>query len=346
MERNAQRMTSDTDTNTARAFWVQEPGHGEIVARTLPPRQEGHVRVRARFSGISRGTEGLVFRGEVPESQRAAMRAPFQEGDFPGPVKYGYASVGEVVEAPSGDGARALLGRTVFCLHPHQDRYDVPAEAARVVPDGVPAARAVLAANLETAVNATWDAGIGVGDRIVVVGGGVVGLLTAWLAGRVPGTDVTVVDPEPAREEPARALGVAWRARPPRGADADLVVHASGHPDGLRDALGLAGPEATVLEMSWFGDRDVPLPLGAAFHARRLTLRSSQVGSLPPSRRPRWDHGRRLDLALRLLADPALDVLLSGESDFEELPSVMARLAGGAPGALCHRVRYPEAGRG
>ncbi len=339
-------MTSDTDTNTARAFWVQEPGRGEIVARTLPPRQEGQVRVRARFSGISRGTETLVFRGAVPESQRQAMRAPFQEGDFPGPVKYGYASVGEVVEAPSTEAGRALLGRTVFCLHPHQDRYDVPLAAVRPVPDGVPAARAVLAANLETAVNGTWDAGLGVGDRVVVVGGGVVGLLAAWLAGRIPGTRVTVVDPEPSREEPARTLGLAWRPDPPGTADADVVIHASGHPDGLRDALALAGEEATVVEMSWFGDRTVSLPLGGAFHSRRLTLRSSQVGHLPPARRPRWDHARRMDLALRLLEDPALDVLLSGESEFEALPSLMPRLADGAPETLCHRVRYPGSGRG
>ena len=329
-----------SETNTARSFWIQEPGRGEIVDETLPPRDAGEVRIRTLFSGVSRGTESLVFRGRVPRSQWEAMRAPFQAGSFPAPVKYGYACVGRVEEAPPhGDGA-ALAGRTVFCLHPHQDRFQVPATAVRPVPDTVPPERAVLAANLETAVNACWDAGPRVGDRIVVVGGGVVGLLTAWLCRRVPGTRLTVVDPDPAREETCGALGLPWRPDPPEEAGADLVIHASGNPDGLAGALAAAGTEATVVELSWYGDRPVPAPLGEAFHHRRLTLRSSQVGSLPPERSPRWTHARRLDLALELLEDPALDVLVSGESPFEALPGVMARLSEPSAGALCHRIRY------
>lgn len=332
-----------SDTNTARQFWIREPGQGEIVAADLPPRQEGEVRVRTLFSGISRGTESLVFQGRVPPSQWEAMRAPFQEGDFPAPVKYGYASVGRVVAAPDSGPGSGLLGRTVFSLHPHQDLYQIPAEAARPLPEGVPPARAVLAANLETAVNACWDASPAVGDRIVVVGGGVVGLLTAWLCGRVPGTRVRVVDPVSAREAACRALGVAWSPEPPDRADADLVVHASGTPAGLETALRAAGKEATVVELSWYGDGPVAAPLGEAFHHRRLTLRSSQVGSIPPGRAPRWSHARRLDLALELLAEPALDVLLTGESPFAELPSVLARLAEAPGDALCHRIRYPAA---
>ncbi len=320
----------------ARHFRVRVPGSGEIVAAPLPARQDGEVLVRARFSGISRGTESLVFRGEVPESQHAAMRAPFQEGDFPGPVKYGYASVGEVLEGPP-----ELVGRDVFCLHPHQDRYVVPASAVVPLPASTPAARAVLAANMETAVNGVWDARPGPGDRIVVVGGGVVGMLAAWLCAALPGARVTLVDPDPSRAAPAAALGVELEAEPPVGADADLVVHASGTPEGLADALGLAGPEATVLELSWFGARGVTLPLGEAFHARRLTLRSSQVGSIPPERAPRWTHARRLALALELLGDPALDALVTGECAFDELPDTMARLAADGAGVLCHRVRYP-----
>ncbi len=305
----------------------------------LPPGQAGQVLVRAVYSGISRGTEALVFNGEVPRSQYQVMRAPFQEGEFPGPVKYGYASVGEV--QPAG-APPDLAGRTVFCLYPHQDLYRVPAAAVTPLPDDVPPARAVLAANMETAINIVWDARPAAGDRIVVIGAGVVGLLVAWLCRQVPGAAVTAVDVNPARGSAARALGVAFRTEPepePEPA-ADLVVHASGQPAGLRAALGIAGVEGTIVEASWYGSRSVPLPLGEAFHSRRLTLRSSQVGRLPPDRAARWSHARRMRLALELLRAAELDALISGESEFAELPGVLARLSRDPRAALCHRIRY------
>lgn len=322
-----------------REFWIQEPGHGEIVEARLPDVPDGSVVVRTLYSGISRGTESLVFHGQVPESQWDSMRCPFQGGDFPAPVKYGYMSVGRV-EAGAGPEGERLEGRVVFCLHPHQDRYVVPASAVTLLPDGVPAERAILAANMETAVNAVWDAGPSVGDRIVVIGGGVVGMLTAWLMRGVPGTEVTLVDPNARRKEPAAALGIACETVVPEGTDVDLVVHASGNPAGLRDALGVAGQEAMIVELSWFGDREVALPLGEAFHARRLTIRASQVGRISPSRAPRWDHGRRMALALRLLRDPSLEILITGENPFSELPEVLDRLARDGGDTLCHRIRY------
>ena len=322
------------ETTTARQFWVRSPGLGEIVAAPLSPRQEGEALVRALYSGISRGTEALVFRGEVPASQREAMRAPFQEGSFPGPVKYGYASVGEVLEGPNG-----MVGRSVFCLYPHQDVYCVPAASVSPLPPGLPASRAVLAANMETALNATWDARPAPGDRIVVIGAGVVGLLVAWLAQRTAGSDVLVHDIDVGRARVAAALDLHFTIEAPAGADADLVVHASGSEAGLRTALESAGFEATVLELSWYGNRSVSLPLGEAFHSRRLTLKSSQVGHIPPDHAPRWNHRRRLAKALELLLDPRLDVLISGESAFEDLPSTMEKLSR-SPGALCHRIRY------
>jgi len=327
-------------TKTARQFWTRAPGRGEIVTTELGPRRDDEVLVRSLYSGMSRGTEALVFRGEVPPSQHRVMRAPFQEGDFPGPVKYGYSSVGEVLEAPDGL-VGALLGRAVFCLYPHQDLYHVPAHAVTVLPPAVPPGRAVLAANMETAINGVWDAGPAPGDTVVVVGAGVVGLLVAWLCRQIPGARVTLVDPDGAREGAARALGVDFRTGVPAAADADLVIHASGNPAGLADALSVAGVEARVVELSWYGSRTVPLPLGEAFHSRRLTLRSSQVGRIPPERAPRWSHARRMALALELLADPCLDTLISGESDFEALPEVMAQLSGPGASALCHRIRYP-----
>jgi NADPH:quinone reductase-like Zn-dependent oxidoreductase len=327
------------DITTARQFWIRSPCVGEIVSATIAPRQgsgqTGEVLVRARYSGVSRGTESLVFRGEVPASQYEAMRAPFQEGRFPAPVKYGYSSVGEVIEGPD-----ALVGRAVFCLHPHQDLYRVPETAVTPLPDGLPPARAVLAANMETALNGVWDARPGPGDRIVVVGAGVVGMMAAWLCSRLPATDVLVYDVDRRRAEPAEALGLTFTDEDPQGADADLVIHASGQEAGLRSALAAAGMEATVLELSWYGTRRVTLPLGEAFHSRRVTLKSSQVGRLPQERAARWNHRRRMEKALELLLDPRLDGLISGESPFEDLPRVMSEISGDGSGALCHRIRY------
>jgi NADPH:quinone reductase-like Zn-dependent oxidoreductase len=320
---------------TARAFWVRSPGEGEIREVALPDPAEGEVLVRSLFSGVSRGTETLVFRGGVPESQHAAMRAPFQEGEFPAPVKYGYLSVGLVEEGP-----HALVGRTVFCLYPHQTRYVVPVSAVTPVPASVPAERAVLAGTVETAVNALWDAAPLVGDRIAVVGGGMVGCSVAALLARFPGVRLQLVDADPGRAKVAEALGVDFATPETALGECDLVVHASATEQGLARSLELLTPEGTVLELSWYGDRQVSLPLGEAFHSRRLVIRSSQVGTVSPARRSSRTYADRLALALELLADPALDALVTGESAFEELPDVLPRLTSGEIPALCHRVRY------
>ncbi|MEU6143657.1 zinc-binding alcohol dehydrogenase [Streptomyces sp. NPDC047081] len=322
---------------TARAFWLRQPGEGEIRDADLPEPTQSDVLVRSLFSGVSRGTETLVFRGGVPESQRAAMRAPFQKGEFPAPVKYGYLSVGVVEE-----GAEELVGRTVFCLYPHQTRYVVPATAVTLVPDTVPAERAVLAGTVETAVNALWDAAPLVGDRIAVVGGGMVGCSVAALLARFPGVRVQLVDADPARAKVAQALGVDFALPADALGERDLVVHASATEQGLARSLELLRDEGTVLELSWYGDRRVSLPLGEDFHSRRLVVRSSQVGTVAPARRSSRTYADRLALALDLLADPALDALITGESAFEELPDVMPRLAAGEIPALCHRVRYAD----
>ena len=328
-------MSASSVTEGARAFWVVAPGRGELREETLPARGADDVLVRAVASGISRGTESLVFMGRVPASQYRAMRCPFQAGDFPAPVKYGYASVG-VVEA----GPAALLGRRVFALHPHQDRYIVPADAVVPLPDQVPERRAVLAANMETAVNALWDGAPRIGDRIAVVGAGTVGGLAAALAARIPSTAVELIDIDPARAALAAALGCRFAHPKDASGEADLVIHASGSAAGLATALALAGFEATVLELSWYGDAAVPAPLGEAFHSKRLTLRSSQVGAVAAARRARWSHRRRLALALDLLRDPVFDRLLTGDCAFADLPATMAALATSPASALCHTVRY------
>ena len=323
-------------TLKAQAFWVAAPGQGEIRAESIASRSHAdEVLVRTLYSGISRGTESLVFQGRVPESEFRRMRCPFQQGDFPAPVKYGYASVGTIEQGPDH-----LRGRNIFCLHPHQNLYRVPVAAVHPLPDDVPAQRAVLAANMETALNGIWDSRIGPGDRVGIIGAGVVGALCAWLAGRIPGVDVTLVDINPDRGELAEALGVNFAVPGQAPGDQDVLIHSSGSGDGLNRALELAGEEARVVEMSWYGDDQPRVALGQAFHSRRLTLRSSQVGQLPDDRRARWSRERRMQKALQLLNNPDLDVLISGESDFTELPEVMPGLALASGQALCHRINY------
>jgi len=320
----------------AKALWYVGCGRAELREEAVAAPREGEVLVRALFGAISRGTERLVHSGRVPASEYERMRSPRMGGAFPFPVKYGYAAVGRV-EAGSTD----LLNRIVFTLHPHQTLFTVPAEAAFPLPDDVSPQRAVLAANIETALNGVWDAAPGPADRIAVVGGGVVGLLAAYLCARLPGTEVTVVDVAPSRAQLARAIGVRFAAPGNAPLDCDLVFHASGTASGLATALQLAGDEASIVELSWYGAGDVAVPLGAAFHSRRLRLISSQVGKVAPSHRARWSHGRRLTAALALLADPVLDALIAPALAFEELPAKLPSVFDSKSNVICQLIRYP-----
>jgi NADPH:quinone reductase-like Zn-dependent oxidoreductase len=314
------------------AFWLDSPGEGRIRPAAVAAPGPDEVRVRTLFSGVSRGTETLVFRGEVPESQFDIMRAPFQEGSFPGPVKYGYLNVGVVEEGPAG-----LVGKSIFCLYPHQTGYTVPVASVTPLPDGVPPRRAVLAGTVETAVNALWDARPFIGDRVTVVGAGMVGCCVAALLARFPGVRVELVDTDASRAAVAEALGVAFAHPDDASAGRDLVVHASATAAGLQRSMELVEPGHTVLELSWYGDREVRLALGGAFHSGRLTIKGSQVGTVA---RPDRDYAERLALALDLLRDPVFDVLITGESTFGELPAVLGDLASGALPALCHLITY------
>ncbi len=326
-------MNGRTDRGETRALWYVTRGRAELRPVVLEAPAQGEARVRTLWTALSRGTERLVFGGRVSMAESERMRAPAQEGDFPYPVKYGYCAVGVVEAGP-------LEGRTVFALHPHQERFNAPLGLLNVVPEAVPARRAVLAANMETALNALWDSGAGPGDRILVVGAGVVGLLVAYLAARLPGADVTVIDVDFARRPVAESFGAAFTKPLDAPGEADVVFHASATGAGLACALACAGNEATVVEMSWYGDRMVPAPLGHDFHSRRLKLVSSQVGQVAPSRRPRWDYARRMQKALALLDDPRLDALVTEEVAFADLPAALPRLfADGAPG-LCTAIRY------
>ena len=322
----------------ATAFWIEEPGVGALRTEPLREPGDGEVLVRTLRTGVSRGTEATVFSGRVPSSQYALMRAPWQEGDFPAPVKYGYLNVGVVERGPA-----ELAGRTVFTLYPHQSAFVVPAAAVNPVPEGVPAERAVLAGAVETAVNVLWDAAPLVGDRITVIGAGMIGCCVARLAQGIPGTEVALVDVDPSRREVAERLGVAFAEPGAAPHDRNIVIHTSGSEAGLRLALETVVTEGAVVEASWFGDRPVSLMLGEDFHSRRLTIRSSQVGVVPPSRREQLSTTSRLALALNLLRDPAFDALLTGSSSWRELPDVLARLAADPGSELCHTIVWRDA---
>ncbi|HLY90574.1 MAG TPA: zinc-binding alcohol dehydrogenase [Acetobacteraceae bacterium] len=310
-----------------RAFWTIAPGRGAILPVPSHSSRPDEVWVRTVATGVSRGTEALVFAGRVPPSQYQAMQAPLMEGEFPFPVKYGYSAVGRTDD-----------GNRVFVLHPHQDRFVAPASMCIRIPEAVPTNRAVLAANMETALNILWDAGPLPGERMVVIGAGVVGLLAASLLARIPGARVTVVDIDRNRETVARLLGCNFALPEHAPREQDLAVHASGSEAGLRLALVCAGFEARIVEASWFGDVAPALPLGEAFHSRRLRLIASQVGAVATAMRGRRSHSERLAIALELLADTRYDALLEGPTRFEDMPGAMPQIL--APGGLCHVITY------
>ena len=321
--------------SAARQLWCVEPGRYEVRQAPLGEMPADGLTLRTIVSAVSRGTERLVLEGAVPASEHHRMRAPFQKGEFPFPVQYGYQSVGRVEAGPA-----AWLGRLVFALHPHQDLYALPAASVTPVPEGIPPERAVLAANMETALNAMWDAGAGPGDRITIVGGGVVGLLITALAAGLPGAEVTLVDVRPDRAGLAESFGAAFALPDTVRDDADIVFHASASEAGLRTALAAGGFEARIVEASWYGDHAPAIPLGEAFHSRRLQLVGSQVGSVSPGRRPRWPHARRLAKALDLLHDARLDRLVTHVVPFDEAPSRLPSLLAGGEDALAILLDY------
>jgi hypothetical protein len=320
----------------AQALWYVGPGQAEIRQERLPPLADGMVRVRARYGAISRGTEALIAAGRVPESEYQRMRAPFMSGSFPFPVKYGYATIGEIEAGPA-----SLMGRNVFALHPHQTKFDMPADAVVSVPGDIPVSRAVLAANVETALNATWDAAPGPSGRIAVIGAGVVGALIGFLCARIEDTEVTLIDIDPARAKLAEALGLKFSAPDAAPADCNFVFHSSATAEGLTTALNIAADEATIVELSWYGAGTIALPLGGAFHSRRLKIISSQVGRVAPSHRASFTHRQRLEAAVKLTAHPHLDALLAPAIAFRELPERLPDILRPRSGVLCQLINYP-----
>ena len=331
-------MTNSGKETQATAYWTTGPEHGELRNEALPALRTGEALVRTLYSGISKGTEIVVHKGSVPPRVAKEMRAPHQEGTFPSPVKFGYLSVGVVEAGPDG-----WVGQKVFCLNPHQDRYVISTDALTRIPDGVPARRAVLSGTVETAINALWEAGPRLGDRIAVVGAGLVGGMVATLLRTFPLSRLQLVDLDPERKHLADRLGVELVHPDDADPDCDIVFHCSASQEGLERSMQLAGDEGEIIEMSWYANRKVTLPLGEDFHARRLSIRASQVGVVARARRHRRTTGERLELAVELLRDPVFDAFLTGASPFTDLPAVVQNLADGKLQALCHVIEYPNA---
>lgn len=329
-------MTNQSSPKHATAYWTTAREQGELRHEEVPSPGPNEALVRSLYSGISKGTEMVVHAGAVPPRVADAMRAPHQEGEFPGPVKFGYLSVGVVEEGPE-----EWTGQRVFCLNPHQDRYVVPVTDLTKIPAEVPSRRAVLTGTVETAVNALWEAGPRLGDRIAVVGAGLVGGMVATLLRTFPLDRLQLVDLDPSRKQLADTLGVDFAHPDDALADCDIVFHCSASQEGLERSLQLVGDEGDVIEMSWYANREVTLPLGEDFHARRLSIRASQVGVVARARRHRRTTADRLNLAVSLLKDPVFDVFLTGVSPFAELPGVVQDLAHGRLDALCHVIEYP-----
>lgn len=325
----------NTANQPSRALWYAETGQAVLRPIVTGEVQEGEVRVKSAYGAISKGTESLVFHGQVPEREYARMRAPFQEGNFPYPVKYGYATVGTIVEGPE-----TMCGKTVFCLYPHQNEFVVPVSAVTQVPPEVPASRAVLAANMETAVNAVWDADLSEGSTISVIGAGVVGLLIGYVARLIADCPVEIIDIDQNKADAAAALGLDFAHPDQASIDRAVVFHASATSAGLTSALRACCFEGKVIEVSWFGDKHVSVPLGEDFHSRRLTIVSSQVGSVARPKREFTSHSDRLAFALSLLDNPALDVLFNHDISFASLPAALPPLFAAGSQALCPRIVY------
>lgn len=321
--------------DTARALVYAAPQHCEIRDFPLVELAPGLVEVETLFSGLSRGTERVVFNGAIPESEHSRMRAPFQIGEFPFPVAYGYASVGNVVEGPED-----LRGRTVFSLAPHQERLRLNGSAVTVLPEEVTPERAVLAANTETALNAIWDAELQPGSTVLIVGAGLLGCLLAALLSIRQDLSVYICDLLPQRSATLTEFPVSFITTT-EGLDSVAVsFHTSASAAGLQTAIDALAFEGRVIELSWFGDRDVTLSLGGAFHSKRLTIQSSQVGHVARARRASTGYAQRLGQALGHLADPRFDAFVSEEVAFDDLPEAMPRLlAPDAPG-IATRIRY------
>ncbi|MEM9671559.1 MAG: zinc-binding alcohol dehydrogenase [Bacteroidota bacterium] len=319
-----------TDTT---ALWHLSERESSIRSQSLPPLKTDECLIESLFSLVSSGTETLVANGQVPAELQDSMQVPYMEGSFGFPLKYGYSLVGKVIE-----GSENLVDRYVHLLHPHQQHCVVKETDVTVIPEGIPPQRAVLASNLETALNAVWDSHLSAGDRVLVVGMGLIGSLVALLASQFPATQIRVAETDPTRQSLAREQG--FSLYDPSDTPFDVAFHSSGSSTGLQTAIDAVGYEGQVIELSWYGTRSAEVKLGGSFHQQRKQIISSQVSQLPAHRQARWDYRRRKQTVLDLLQDDGWDDFLTATVDFTDVPALFDQLRLGDRSQLSWTLRY------
>jgi len=289
----------------------------------------GEVRIQTLFSGISHGSEMMVYRGEIPADLSLDATLPSLQGNFSFPIKYGYASTGRIIDV--GEGVNGLeAGDLVFAFNPHETCYTVPATVVIKLPEGLDPKHGIFAANVETALNALLDAAPRLGERAVIIGQGVVGLLITQLVRKAGASLIVTSDMYAKRRALSQKAGANLVVDPATeslddrvyemtgGAGADVVIEVSGEPRALNDAIKITAQEGRVVVVSWYGTKRADLALGSDFHRKRLTLRSSQVSNLDPSLAPRWTIARRRQLAASYLSELLLEELISNVVPFEQ----------------------------
>lgn len=343
-------MAADCAPGQTRAVWTTGPRSLELRAEHLSPPGPHEVLVRTLVSGISQGSEMLVYRGEAPRD--LPLDLPTLAGSFAFPIKYGYALVGRV-EAAGSAATGFALGDHVFVHHPHQEAFTVVETMPIRLPRGLDPVLGVFTANLETAVNALLDSTIHLGESVVVFGLGVVGMLIAQLLKRSGAGLVVAVDPLPARRALATVAGIdtvlsndidisAQVHDLTQGRGADLAIEASGHGAALQAAIDCVADEGTVLAVSWYGMKPVTLALGGHFHRGRVQVQSSQVGRVNPELAPRWDRARRTALVQHLLPSLHLAELITHRIPFERAADAFRLLDEHADEALQVVLTYGE----
>ena len=315
----------------ARALFHTAPRSVEIKTVPTPRPAAGEVIVSTQFSGISSGTESLVYRGEVSEDTALDDTIGALGGAFRYPFAYGYACVGKAADS----------GQAVFAFHPHQDIF--AARTSDLIPlPAVDPAPATLFPLVETALQVTLDAGTGYRDRVIVLGAGVLGLLTALLLQR-SGQRPLLAEPQAWRRGLAASLGVPAAAPEELGKqEVSLVIDASGSPDAPASALGMLAHEGTLLVASWFGAKPVVLPLGGAFHRRRLTIRSTQVSTVPARLGATWTRPRRRLEAAELMPELPLSELCTHVFPFTKAADAFRAVDEGTPGLMHAVLRYEQ----
>ncbi|WP_298982402.1 zinc-dependent alcohol dehydrogenase [Caldilinea sp.] len=299
------------------------PGKVVVRAEPIPQPQPGELLVQTLVSAISAGTELLFLRGEVPANMEVDSAIPALNGAVRYPLRYGYACVGRVIEAGE-EQDRGWLGCTVFAFHPHASHFVASTAQILPVPDDLTPHRAALLPNMETAVNLVMDGQPGIGERVAVIGLGVVGLLTIALLARFPLERLLAVDPLPQRRGLATALGAHAALAPEELTERsgyDLVYEVSGSPIALNTALALTGFAGRIVIGSWYGVKQAPLDLGGAFHRSRIRLLASQVSTIDPRWSGRWNKKRRIDLAWAMLRAVEIERLITHRLPVEEAPT-------------------------